>query len=124
VVSEDDIKMWCAEEKTFYQQKHAPTSTGRVSIDQKGKAFALCVGDSSRADAGEYTITAENNSGSVTVTVKVLVMGKPGPPWVCRYRRRPPRLAPSPGNHRRTTEERASPITSSRRWTSRPRTER
>ncbi|KAI8511911.1 Titin-like [Branchiostoma belcheri] len=26
---------------------------GRVSIDQKGKAFALCVGDSSRADAGE-----------------------------------------------------------------------
>ncbi|KAI8498153.1 hypothetical protein Bbelb_240970 [Branchiostoma belcheri] len=26
-VSEDDIKMWCAEEKTFYQQKHAPTST-------------------------------------------------------------------------------------------------
>ncbi|KAI8488689.1 Titin-like, partial [Branchiostoma belcheri] len=55
-------------------------SQGRVSIDQKGKAFALCVGDSSRADAGEYTITAENNSGSVTVTVKVLVMGKPGPP--------------------------------------------
>ncbi|XP_066264227.1 titin-like [Branchiostoma lanceolatum] len=55
-------------------------SQGRVSIDQKGKAFALCVSDASRADAGEYTITAENNSGSVTSTVKVLVMGKPGPP--------------------------------------------
>ena len=38
-----------------------------------------------RSDTGDYTVTLANDNGKATITIKLVVLGKPGTSWVPLY---------------------------------------
>ncbi|XP_038047566.1 titin-like, partial [Patiria miniata] len=67
---------WSKDEIELHPDKRI-TMTTENTVRAKVK---LTIDKSERTDLGEYTITAANDLGSDTVTVKVIVLDKPQPP--------------------------------------------
>lgn len=53
---------------------------GRVKVEQESYHSKLQIRGTERSNSGVYTVKATNVNGQDTVTVKVNVIDKPGPP--------------------------------------------
>lgn len=58
---------------------HLPETT-RVSVDTNSEKTVIRIEESTRSDAGKYTVTASNEYGTDSADIEVIVIDKPGIP--------------------------------------------
>ena len=53
----------------------AVVSSSRLAVHKSGNVCVLIIKDVSRADTGDYSLVAENSTGSVTAALKMVIRG-------------------------------------------------
>lgn len=54
----------------------AVVPSSRLAVHQSGNLCVLIIKDVSRNDSGEYSLVAENSSGKVTESLKIIIRGQ------------------------------------------------